>query len=76
MDYKHNFRQCNILTRETPPPKCNICYIFFKTSLTHIQENKACETNKEKIIEAQVSNYMMCNNEIIRENKLENVLKH
>ena len=31
MDFKHNFSQCNILTRETPPlpPQCNICYIFF-----------------------------------------------
>ena len=39
MDFKHNFKNCNILSVGPPPPYCNICYIFFlmKASLIIIQ---------------------------------------
>ncbi len=30
MDFKHNFRQCKILTRETPPPNVTFVTFFFE----------------------------------------------
>ena len=54
MDFKHNFSQCNILTRETPPlpHQCNICYIIFKASLNlYALLLKTSSISKEKVSE-------------------------
>ena len=36
VDFKHNFSQCNILSRETPPPNVTFVkfFLFLKASLT------------------------------------------
>ncbi len=33
MDFKHNFSQCNILTRSPPPPNVTFVTFFLKASL-------------------------------------------